>query len=59
MTYIPQKDLFRPDEVAKCLSISRATVYRWIYEGKLKSIKVGNRLIRIPRYAILKVLKSS
>ena len=39
--------LFRPDEVARILDISRWTVYGWINQGRIRSVKIG-RLVRIP-----------
>lgn len=35
------------DEAAELLSVSRATVDRYIREGRLQSVRVGRRLIRI------------
>jgi len=57
LSTLPQKALFRPDEAALHLDISVKTVYRWINEGKLDAKKIGNKLIRIPRSAIFKLLK--
>ena len=34
-------------EVAEYYKVSKVTVYSWIRSGKLKSILVGNRKIRI------------
>jgi excisionase family DNA binding protein len=31
------------EEVAKCLRIHKATVTRWLKEGKLKAMKKGRR----------------
>ena len=39
--YLPDKPFFRPDEVAKYFSVSKSTVYRWIDEGRLQSVKVA------------------
>ena len=36
-----------PREFAQRLSISRWTVYAWLQEGRIKSVKIG-RLVRIP-----------
>lgn len=33
--------LYRPEEVADQLRVSRSTVYRLIRDGKLKSVKIG------------------
>jgi len=42
------KEIFvRPSEVAHQLGVSRSTVYRWFWEGKLKGIKFGDKNIRI------------
>jgi len=52
MITLPDKDLFRVDEVAEYYTVSVKTVYRWIEKGALISIKIGG-IIRIPREAIL------
>jgi excisionase family DNA binding protein len=39
--------LLRPREVANSLAISRSTVYRWFWEGKLKGIKFEGGTVRI------------
>lgn len=39
--------MLSPKEFAYRLSISRWTVYAWIQEGRIKSVKLG-RLVRIP-----------
>ncbi len=54
MTTLPQKDLLRPDEVATYFRVSLRTVYRWIDEGKLKALKVGKKVTRIKRDAVLR-----
>lgn len=53
MTTFPQKELFRPDEVAKYYDVSVRTVYFWIRTGQLEAVKVG-RLLRIPLQKIKK-----
>ena len=37
-----------PAEFANRLSISRWTVYAWLSEGRIRSVKLGSRLVRIP-----------
>jgi len=49
LTKIPWKVLFRPDEVAHILDISRRSVYRLIARGELMAVRPGKRLLRIPR----------
>lgn len=39
--------VYNTDEVAKILGVTRMTVTRYIKSGKLKSFRLGNRLIRI------------
>ena len=39
---------YTPEEVANMLKTTRRTVYTWIKEGKLKSVKVG-KYVRIAR----------
>ncbi len=42
------KEIFvRPSEVARQLGVSRSTIYRWFWEGKLKGIKFSDKNIRI------------
>ena len=42
-----QDRLLRPREVANRLSVSRSTVYRWFWEGKLKGVKIAGGPVRI------------
>lgn len=42
-----QKKFVRPSEVARLLGVSRSTIYRWFWEGKLQGIKFGDKNIRI------------
>jgi len=52
MSKLPDKELLRPDEVAKYYSVAKSTVYVWIETGKLEAVKVGGKLLRIPREAL-------
>jgi len=52
MSKLPDKALLRPDEVAKYYSVAKSTVYVWIETGKLEAVKVGGKLLRIPREAL-------
>lgn len=56
MGKLPDKELLRPDEVARYLSVTRKTIYLWIDTGKLEAVKVVNRT-RIPREAVQKLLR--
>lgn len=55
---LPNKTLFRPDEVAKFFSVSRSTVYQWVDEGILKACKPAAGSIRIFRSSIIEALKT-
>lgn len=43
--------LYRPEEAAQALGLSRSTVYELLADGRLASVKVG-RSRRIPRAAL-------
>jgi excisionase family DNA binding protein len=47
--------LVRPREVAQQLAVSKATVYRWFWEGKLKGVKLTNRSLRILQSSVDKM----
>ncbi|MFH1595032.1 MAG: helix-turn-helix domain-containing protein [Pseudomonadota bacterium] len=42
-----QEQLLRPREVASRLAVSRSTVYRWFWEGRLKGVKLNSGTVRI------------
>nr|WP_258164938.1 helix-turn-helix domain-containing protein [Desulfobacca acetoxidans] len=39
--------LVRPREVACQLAVSRSTVYRWFWEGKLRGVRLKTGSLRI------------
>ena len=39
--------LLRPREVARELAVSRSTIYRWFWEGKLKGVRLDGGTVRI------------
>lgn len=47
-----QEQLMRPREVAEQLAVSRSTVYRWFWEGKLQGVKLSNRSLRILKRSV-------
>jgi hypothetical protein len=58
LKYLPQKDLFRVDEVAKFFDIHPKTPYKWIMKWKDigekgKYVDVPGVGIRIPRETII------
>lgn len=52
MKTLPEKDLFRVEEVADYFDVKKRTIYRWIDEEILKAEKIGG-IIRIHRQAII------
>ena len=36
-------------EVSEILSIKVKTLYKWVNEGKLKSVKIGGKLVRVKK----------
>jgi excisionase family DNA binding protein len=58
MTTLPDKANLRPSEVARYFDVTRKTVYKWIQEGKLASVKIGG-VLRIPRESILSAEESA
>ena len=53
MEMLQKKRLFRPDEVAGLLVLSRRTIYRMIRDGRLPGIRLGAGPWRVPREALL------
>jgi excisionase family DNA binding protein len=47
-----QERLIRPREVASRLAVSRSTVYRWFWEGKLRGVKITGGTVRILESAV-------
>ena len=45
---LPDKELLRPDEVAKFWRVSVKTVYRWIDMGVMPGVKKGGT-VRVPK----------
>jgi len=48
--------MLSPKQFADRLSISRWTVYAWIAEGRIKSVKLG-RLVRIPDSEVSRIVQ--
>ena len=51
-----QEQFIRPSEVARQLGVSRSTVYRWFWEGKLKGIKLSEKNIRISVHSVKDII---
>jgi predicted site-specific integrase-resolvase len=53
---LPQKTLYRVDEVAKFFGVTTKTIYRWRVEGLLSGCKITNKSLRIFRQSILQLI---
>ncbi len=47
---------YRIKDVASICAVSEKTVYRWIYQGRLKAHRIGGS-VRIPRTELLKIIE--
>lgn len=58
MTDLPEKPLWRVDEVAAYFDVARSTVYLWIDHGLLEAEKLRG-VIRVTRQSILRFRMAS
>lgn len=58
MGNLPQKDLLRPDEVARYFEVNRKTIIRWVNSGELQGINPGGKTLRILRVSVIKLMKN-
>ncbi|NIR48291.1 helix-turn-helix domain-containing protein [candidate division KSB1 bacterium] len=47
---------YRLRDVAKMCAVSEKTVYRWVYEGRLKAHRIAGS-VRVPRTELLKIIQ--
>jgi excisionase family DNA binding protein len=50
--------LMRPREVAEILAVSRSTVYRWFWEGKIRGVKITGGSVRVFKSEVNKLMES-
>jgi excisionase family DNA binding protein len=48
--------LLRPADVARQLAVSRSTVYRWYWEGKLRGAIIGAHTLRISEKSVREMI---
>lgn len=48
--------LFTVKEAARLLTLKEATIYRWIFDRKIKPTRIGSRTVRIPEAEINRIL---
>jgi excisionase family DNA binding protein len=54
---LPEKEMFRVEEVAKILSVSKSAVYAWVNDGRLKAKKVAGSSWRIKRETLMEIMQ--
>lgn len=58
MEKIPNKQYFRPDEVAEILQVSVRTVRRWIAQGQMPGVRAHWKGVRINKWELAKRIPS-
>lgn len=53
-----KKDLLNLREASEFLGVSKRTVLRWLESGKLKGNRIGERLIKIPKVNLTRMISS-
>ena len=53
---LPQKALYTPREVADFFRITVSAVYKWQDEGKIKGLKISEKVLRIPRQEVVEII---
>lgn len=48
--------LYTVREAAKLLTLKESTLYRWLFDKKIRPVRVGTRAVRIPKTEIDRVL---
>lgn len=54
-----QDRLLRPSEIARNLSVSRSTIYRWYWEGRLNGVKLKTGSLRILESSVQAMLQEA
>jgi excisionase family DNA binding protein len=54
-----EERLLRPREVARVLAVSRSTIYRWFWEGRLRGVKLNSGTVRILESAVREKLAAA
>jgi predicted site-specific integrase-resolvase len=54
--FIPQKTMFRPDEVARLFGIHVCTLKRWRDEGIITGLKLSKHCVRYSRAEIIQLM---
>lgn len=53
---LPKKALYTPREVAEYFDVSVQTIYSWHSMGKIKGLKISEKVLRIPRTEVVEII---
>lgn len=53
---LPKKSLYTPQEVADYLRVSVQTIYAWHNYGKIRGLKISDKVLRIPRNEVVEII---
>jgi excisionase family DNA binding protein len=56
---LPEKQYFRPREVAKIFDVSLSTIYLWIDTGRLEAERIAGTTIRITKESLEKLREAA
>jgi excisionase family DNA binding protein len=48
--------MLSPEQAAEALGVSRKTIYQWIGQRKVDSVKISSRCVRIPIASIERMI---
>ena len=57
MIEFPEKELFRPDELAAIFRVSKRVIYRWIETGELEAVRIGKNTLRVKRRDAVSIVR--
>ena len=53
---LPKKALYTPREVAEYFDVSVQTIYAWHNVGKIRGLKISEKVLRIPRQEVVEII---
>lgn len=57
MIKFPDKELLRPDELAKIFNVSKQVIYLWIETGELEAVRIGKKALRVKKRDAMKMVR--
>lgn len=52
-----ERELHTVRQAAERLTLKESTVYRWIFDKKIGTVRIGTRAVRIPESEIQRILE--